>query len=163
MRNSDSYMSPDAYDYEQSPIEYIDASRAWQEQQQQQYMPVRPVPPGYSRLDTTRHTQGEKLKVQKRTKAESLALVSTCKKWIVATSLVSFGVLSVLIAGNMASANAQNVTPQPNDNNPQVTSPSQDDNGGGGGFFQQQPNQGGSNFGGNNGGFQGPVSGSGVS
>ena len=160
MRNSDSYMSPDAYDYEQSPIEYIDARRTWQEQQQQQ----QPVPPGYSRLDATRHTQGEKLKVQKRTKAESLALVNTCKNWIVAASLVSFGVLSALIAGNMAGANAQNATPQPNDNNPQVTSPSQDDNGnGGGGFFQQQPNQGGSNFGGNNGGFQGPVSGSGVS
>jgi len=161
MRNSDSYMSPDAYDYdyEQSPIEYIDARRTWQEQQQQYVQ----VPAGYSRLDTTRHTQGEKLKVQKRTKAESLALVNTCKKWIVAAALVSFGVLSALIAGNMAGANAQSATPQPNDNNPQVTSPSQDDNGGGGGFFQQQPNQGGSNFGGTNGGFQGPVSGSGVS
>ncbi len=160
MRNSDSYMSPDAYDYEQSPIEYIDARDTWQGQQQEFF----PVPPGYSRVDMSRHTQGEKLKVQKRTKAELLVLVSTCKKWIVAAALVSFGVLSALIAGNMAGANAQNATPQPNDNNPQVTSPSQDDNGGGGGFFQQrQPDQGGSTFGGNNGGFQGPVSGSSVS
>lgn len=160
MRNFDEYTNPDAYGYNQAPIEYIDAR--YERQQQQEYVQV---PPGYSRLDNTRHTQGEKLVVPqatRRTKAESLALVGTFKKWLIAASLIGFGVFSALAAGNVVGVTAQNATPQPTNNNPQITSPSQDDNGGG--FFQQrQP--GGSNFGGNGGGLQGqgPVSGSSVS
>ena len=146
--------NPDSYnDYNQSPIEYIDAPHS--RQQLQQEYPI----PAYPRNSVASNAQGEKLKVQRRSKAESLALVSTFKKWLIAASLVGFGVFSALVAGNAVGASAQTTTFQPTNNNPQVTSPSQNDNGGG--FFQQQqPDQGGYNFGANNAGSQGPVSGS---
>ena len=147
-------MNPDSYnDYNQPPIEYIDAS--WQHQA---YFD-RPTTPARPRQSATVNAQQETPKVQRRSKAQSLALVGTFKKWLIAASLVGFGVFSALVAGNAVGASAQTTTAQPTNNNPQVTSPSQNDNGGG--FFQQQqPDQGGYNFGANNGGSQGPVSGS---
>jgi hypothetical protein len=88
-------------------------------------------------------------------KAEALEFVEQCKKWLVAGSIVTFGVLAGLVAGHLVgsasqAANQSNnqAAPGPNSSN---TSPS--DNGG---FFQQP---GGSNFGNGNFGQQ-PVSGS---
>ena len=155
MRYFDPYTNPDSYDYTQSPIEYIDAH---QSQQQEYFTPV------YSRPEAARSMEGEKLVVQRRSKAEALALVSSCKKWLIAGSLVGFGVFSALVAGNAVGTTAQPAAPQPTDNNnPKITSPSQgNDNGG---FFQHRhDDQGGSNFGGfgSNNGSRGPVSGSSV-
>ncbi len=83
-------------------------------------------------------------------KAEALEFVRTCKKWLIAGSIVVFGVLSGLVA-----AHVTGVTSAAPASNTPATSPST-----GGGFFQQQ--QGGYNFGSGN--FQQPpVSGSRVS
>jgi hypothetical protein len=76
-------------------------------------------------------------------KAEALLLVDRCKKWLVAGSIVAFGVLAGLVAGHVigSSSHAANqsnnqATPAPDSSS---TSPSNN-----GGFFQQQ---GGNNFG----------------
>lgn len=88
-------------------------------------------------------------------KTEALEFVEQCKKWLVAGSIVTFGVLAGLVAGHLIGSSSQAANqsnnqagPGPNSSN---TSPS--DNGG---FFQQP---GGNNFGNGNFGQQ-PVSGS---
>ena len=86
-------------------------------------------------------------------KAEALEFVDTCKKWLIAGSIVAFGVLSGLIAAHATGVTSRQATPA---SNSPATSPSS-----GGGYFQQQPG-GGSNFGNSN-PFQPPVSGSRVS
>ncbi len=95
------------------------------------------------------------------TKAQALAIVKTCKKWLIIGSVVCFGVFGGLAATHITGVTSQaasNSVPQQQQTAP--SDPSQ-----GGGFFQQQPQQGGNNFGnnGNNGTSQGPVSGSNVS
>lgn len=86
-------------------------------------------------------------------KAEALEFVDRCKKWLIAGSIIAFGVLSGLVAAHATGVTAQQVAPG---SNSPATSPSS-----GGNYFQQQPG-GGSNFGNNN-PFQPPVSGSRVS
>src|SRR6266550_8347033 len=91
-------------------------------------------------------------------KAETLAFVHECKKWLVAGSIVTFGLLGGLVAGHVVGTTANQATPA---NNTPATSPST--NGGDGGFFNQQPGQqqgGGGNGFGNNNPSQPPVSGS---
>ena len=85
-------------------------------------------------------------------KTEALEFVGRCKKWLVAGSFISFGVLSGLVAAHATGVTSQQTTPA---SNSPATSPSS-----GGNYFQQPG--GGSNFGNNN-PFQQPVSGSRVS
>jgi hypothetical protein len=98
-----------------------------------------------ARPQQTRSTQ------LRMSKAEALEFVGRCKKWLVAGSFISFGVLSGLVAAHATGVTSQQTTPA---SNSPATSPSS-----GGNYFQQQP--GGSNFGSNP--FQPPVSGSRVS
>lgn len=84
-------------------------------------------------------------------KGEALAFVRTCKRWLVAGSVVAFAVLSGLVAGHVTGATSSQAAPA---SNAPATSPSS-----GGGYFQQQQQGGGSNFGNGN-PFQPPVSGS---
>ena len=96
-------------------------------------------------------------------KAETLAFVHECKKWLVAGSIVTFGLLGGLVAGHVVGTTANQATPA---NNTPATSPSTNGGGGDGGFFNQQPGQqqqqggGGYGFGNNNNPSQPPVSGS---
>ena len=96
----------------------------------------------------------------RKSKAETLSFVYECKKWLVAGSIVTFGLLGGLIAGHAVGTTSNQATPA---NNPPATSPST--NGGNGGFFNQQPGQqqqqGGGGYGfGNTNPSQPPVSGS---
>ncbi len=103
----------------------------------------------------------------RKSKAETLSFVHECKKWLVAGSIVTFGLLGGLVAGHAVGATASQAVPA---NNSPSTSPST--NGGNdntGGFFNQQPaqqqpsqqQQGGGGYGfGNNTPSQPPVSGS---
>ncbi len=96
----------------------------------------------------------------RKSKAETLAFVHECKKWLVTGSIVSFGLLGGLVAGHAVGTTSNQATPA---NNTPATSPST--NGGDGGFFNQQPGQqqqqgGGGNGFGNNNPSQPPVSGS---
>src|SRR5947208_17098895 len=96
----------------------------------------------------------------RKSKTETLAFVHECKKWLVAASIVTFGLLGGLVAGHAVGTTSNQATPA---NNTPATSPST--NGGDGGFFNQQPGQqqqqgGGGNGFGNNNPSQPPVSGS---
>src|SRR5438874_12224884 len=96
----------------------------------------------------------------RKSKAETLSFVHECKKWLVAGSIVTFGLLGGLVAGHAVGTTSNQATPA---NNTPATSPST--NGGDGGFFNQQPGQqqqqGGGGYGfGNNNPSQPPVSGS---
>lgn len=98
--------------------------------------------------------------VARTTKAQALAIVKTCKKWLIIGSVVCFGVFGGLAATHITGVTSQAATNRaPQQQQVAPTDPEQ------GGFFQQQPQQqqqGGNNFG-NSGTSQGPVSGSGVS
>ena len=91
----------------------------------------------------------------RKSKAEALAFVHKCKRWLVAGSVVAFGVLGGLAAGHAIGTTSNHATPA---SNAPATSPSPD-----GGFFQQQQEQqqqgGGYGFGNSN-PWQPPVSGS---
>ncbi len=94
----------------------------------------------------------------RKSKAETLTFVHECKKWLVAGSIVTFGLLGGLVAGHAVGTTSNQATPA---SNTPATSPST--NGGDGGFFNQQPGQqqGGGGYGfGNNNPSQPPVSGS---
>ena len=93
----------------------------------------------------------------RKSKAETLAFVHECKKWLVAGSVITFGLLGGLIAGHAVGTTSNQATPA---SNAPSTSPSS-----GGGFFQQGPQgqqqQQGGGYGFGNGNFgQPPVSGS---
>jgi hypothetical protein len=112
-----------------------------------------------------RPSQAKPVKPRK-SKAEALAFVHECKKWLVAGSIVTFGLLGGLVAGHAVGTTSNQATPA---NNTPSTSPSTNGgNGGNGGFFNQQPGQqqqpqqggGGYGFGNNNNPSQPPVSGS---
>lgn len=92
------------------------------------------------------------------TKAQALAIVKTCKKWLIIGSVLCFGVF-----GGLAVTHVTGVTSQAATNNATQQQQAAPTDPGQGGFFQQQPSQqGGNNFG-NNSPSQGPVSGSNVS
>ena len=96
----------------------------------------------------------------RKSKAETLSFVHECKKWLVAGSIVTFGLLGGLVAGHAVGTTSNQATPA---NNTPATSPST--NGGDGGFFNQQPGQqqqqGGGGYGfGNKNPSQPPISGS---
>jgi hypothetical protein len=97
----------------------------------------------------------------RKSKAETLTFVHEFKKWLVAGSIVTFGLLGGLVAGHAVGTESKQVTPA---SNTPATSPSTNDPGGG--FFNQQPGQqqgqqGGGGYGfGNNNPSQPPVSGS---
>src|SRR5436190_23537248 len=96
----------------------------------------------------------------RKSKAETLAFLHECKKWLVAGSIVIFGLLGGLVAGHAVGTTSNQATPA---NNTPATSPST--NGGDGGFFNQQPGQqqqqGGGGYGfGNKNPSQPPISGS---
>ncbi|MEO8970785.1 MAG: hypothetical protein ABI406_04195 [Ktedonobacteraceae bacterium] len=92
------------------------------------------------------------------TKAQALAIVKTCKKWLVIGSVVCFGVFSGLAVTHVTGITSQAAT-----NSATQQQQAAPDDPGQGGFFQQQPSQqGGNNFG-TNSPSQGPVSGSNVS
>ncbi len=89
---------------------------------------------------------------QRISKAEALDIVAACKRWLIVASLALFGLLAILIGGQIANLSTQQNTTNPGasfgNNN---TSSS-----GSGGFFQQQ--QGGSSFGNSSGQSQSPFS-----
>lgn len=87
-------------------------------------------------------------------KAEALELVDRGKRWLVAGSIVGFGILSGLIAGHVIGSSSQPANQPNNQNTPSFNSPSNSPSNNGG-FFQQ----GGNNFGNGNAG-QSPFSGS---
>lgn len=107
-----------------------------------------------------RSTQAKSI-TPRKSKTETLTFVHECKKWLVAGSIVTFGLLGGLVAGHAVGTATNQATPA---SNTPATSPST--NGGGGGFFNQQPGQGqqqqgGGGYGfGNNNPSQPPVSGS---
>ena len=129
--------------------------------------PVRYI--GYGNAPTITHQasapvkqvqQPQANKVMKRSKAESLALVSKLKKCIVAASFVSFGTLSFLVAGNVvgvtshpSTTSSSSATSTSAKSSTIVTTPSQtpaqsSTNSSSGSYFQQgqsttQSNQGG--------------------
>src|SRR5215831_11298218 len=72
----------------------------------------------------------------RRSKAETLAFVHECKKWLVAGSIVTFGLLGGLVAGHAVGTTSNQATPANN-----TPAPSPSTNGGNGGFFNQQPGQ----------------------
>lgn len=88
------------------------------------------------------------------TKAEALDLVDQWKRWLVAGSIVAFGILSGLAAGHAIGSSSQQTSQPDNQDAPFFNSPSNSpyDNGG---YFQQ----GGNNFGNGSSG-QSPFSGS---
>jgi hypothetical protein len=95
--------------------------------------------------------------VARTTKAQALAIVKTCKKWLIIGSVVCFGVFGGLAATHVTGVTSQAATNSATQQQAAPNDPGQ------GGFFQQQPQQqGGNNFG-NSGSSQGPVSGSSVS
>lgn len=99
----------------------------------------------------------------RKSKAETLAFVHECKKWLVAGSIVMFGLMGGLVAGHAVGTTSNRATPA--NNNPSTAPSTNDGNGGDGGFFNQQPGQqqqggGGYGFGNNNNPYQPPVSGS---
>jgi len=80
-------------------------------------------------------------------KAEALAFVDQCKRWLIAGSIVAFGILGGLVAGQLAGTSSSQAAPGPNTS---PTTPSS------GGYFQQQ---GGGGYGfGNGNNWQPPVS-----
>jgi hypothetical protein len=93
-------------------------------------------------------------------KAEALALVDTCKKWLIVGSFVAFGILSGLVAGHVVGSTSTTSTQSPTPaSNPPATSPTSPNSPSpNGGSFQQQQ-QGGFGFGNGN-PAQPPVSGS---
>jgi len=111
-------------------------------------LPAKPVAP-------VRPAQAVKPTISRLSKAEALAFVDQCKKWLVAGCIVSFGVLTGLVAGHVIGSTASNAnsTTGPGQSSSQAAPASN------GGFFQQQ---GGSNFGNGNVSQQ-PVSGSHIS
>ena len=112
-------------------------------------------------------------KVMKRTKAESLALVSSLKKWIIAASVVSFGTLSFLVAGNVVGVTSHTSTTSSTSSSSKssttTTTPTQTTTGSSSGsYFQQgqsttQSNQGGYGIGNSSSSSQGAVSSSSTS
>jgi hypothetical protein len=108
--------------------------------------------PGASYNTSARSSQVRPTQLR-MSKAEALEFVGRCKKWLVAGSFISFGVISGLVSAHTTGATSQQTTPA---SNSPATSPSS-----GGNYFQPQPG-GGSNFGNNN-PFQPPVSSSRVS
>src|SRR6266568_6579583 len=67
----------------------------------------------------------------RKSKAETLTFVHECKKWLVAGSVITFGLLGGLVAGHAVGTTSNQATPA---SNAPATSPSS-----GGGFFQQGP------------------------
>src|SRR5271167_5029331 len=47
-------------------------------------------------------------------KAEALTIVRRCKKWLIAGSLVAFGILSALVAGHVVGTTSVQATPASN-------------------------------------------------
>lgn len=91
---------------------------------------------------------------QRISKAEALDIVSACKRWLVVGSVALFGLLAILIGGQIANLSTQqNTTPTTNPNSSFDNNTSSSDSGG---FFQQQ--QGGSSFGNSSGQSQSPFS-----
>jgi hypothetical protein len=108
--------------------------------------PARPVMPA--------RTEQKKPVTPRMSKREALELVDQCKRWLVAGSIVAFGLISGLVAGHVIGSATQAANPSNNQDTPQFNSPSNSPNDNGG-FFQQ----GGNNFGNGNSG-QSPFSGS---
>ena len=118
----------------------------------QQYPGVsRPATPTRGTVHPTRDGQ-QRTTPLRLSKVEALAFVHRCKQWLVAGSLVAFGVLTGLVAGHVIGTASPATLQSPNQAGAaSSTSPSST-----GDFFQQQ---GGNSFG--NGIFgQQPVSGS---
>ena len=110
-------------------------------------------PPAGSPYSTLARPQQARSTQLRMSKAEALEFVDACKKWLIAGSIIGFGLLSGLVAVRATGVTSSQSTPS---STSPATSPSS-----GGNYFQQQPG-GGSNFGNNN-PFQPPVSGSRVS
>ena len=111
---------------------------------------ARTMPAGPAASARLQRSEQVKPTTPRMSKAEALAFVEQCKKWLVAGSMVAFGVLSGLVAGHVIGPSSQAANQSNNQAAPSFNSPS--DNGG---FFQQ----GGNNFGNGYAGQQ-PFSGS---
>ncbi len=152
-------LNPDANDpYGQPPLPYQPYIGQTHPQYSQQQEFVSPSTTPWanashgSRVAAPARSSQAKSTLPRLSKAEALAFVGKCKRWLIAGSIVAFGVLSGLVAGNAVGATSTQATPV---SNPDTTSPSSPSSSGG--FFQQQ--QGGFGFGNSNSG-QPPVPGS---
>ncbi len=119
--------------------------------QQKEVAPSSTTQRAVSAYDMPVRSAQARLATPRKSKAESLAFVRKCKKWLLAGSVVAFGILSGLTAGHVIGTASNQATPA---SNTPATSPSS-----GGGFFQQQQQGGGYGFGNSN-PWQPPVSGS---
>ena len=112
------------------------------------YQSQKLVPSSAAPMQPARSSQA-KSSQSRMSKAEALAFVDQCKRWLIAGSLIAFGILGGLVAGQLAAAPSNQATPA---SNSPATAPSS-----GGGFFQQQQGGGGYGFGNSN-TWQPPVS-----
>jgi hypothetical protein len=156
---------PDANDpYRQPPVPhqpYVTHPNPTMSQRNEVVSPS-PLPRAASSQNTHARSAQARPVTPRKSKAEVLAFVHECKKWLVAGSVIAFGLLGGLVAGHAVGTTSNQATPA---SNTPATSPST--NGGGGSFFDQQPGQqgqqqqGGGGYGfGNNNPSQPPVSGS---
>lgn len=131
------YAQPTYYGYGQPSVPYAPDAQS----QRIAYAQPKPVPP-----PAKKPQQPQAHKVMKRSKAESLSLVSKLKKWIIAASFVSFGTLSFLVAGNVVGVtshtSSSSSTSTSSKSSTTVTTPSQSStNNSSGSYFQQGQNQ----------------------
>jgi len=158
--------------YEPTSTQYIQPYREYPaypaSRSNQQYQPQQPYQSRSWSAENNYAVQGEKLTVRpqaqspryrggsvgkvgkaaKISKAQALAIVKTCKKWLVVGSVLFFGVISGLVITHATGVTSQTAT----NSGSQQAAPSTS---GQGGFFQQP--QGGNGIG-NNGTSQNPVS-----
>lgn len=151
------YTQPSYYGYGQPTVPYAPDAQS----QQMAYAQPKPVTPSMK--------QPQANKVMKRSKAESLALVNKLRKWIIAASVVSFGTLSFLVAGNVVgvTSHTSSSSSTSSKSSSSVTTPSQSSSSNGS-YFQQgqsqsQSNQGGYGFGNSSSSSQGAFSSSSTS
>lgn len=97
-------------------------------------------------------------------KAEALTIVRRCKKWLIASALAAFAILSALVAGHVAGTTSSQTTPVSNNQIVPSSSGSTTSSPSDGNFFQQQQGGGYGGYGfGNSNSWQPPVSRSRVS
>lgn len=141
---------PDPYDNTQQPYRPFDCTHY--ANYQTFPAPVQEQTFGEPMYQALRYQKIQPEAEQRLSKAEALDIVAACKRWLIVGSVALFGLLAILIGGQIASASTQQSTMPTTNPNSSFGNNASDNNvpsSGSGGFFQQQ--QGGSSFGNNNG------------
>ena len=127
---------------------------------------ILPYQPSIERTNPIQSQQKKAASPPRMSKAEALTIVRRCKKWLIAGSLVAFGIVSALVTGHVVGTTSVQATPASNNqitptSNAPATSSSD------GSFFQQPQQLQGGEYGGysfgNSNSWQPPVSRSRVS